>query len=193
MKLPEIQQAQRYVGLYVVDFGDHCGVGFRAEEVAELLESEAFSHVSVYRIHNAYPDGRIELVGVPRDVLQLERGMFFYALNEEQGRDDYQRLLAWARSQPAPSRAKVHLARYDDGRLVTALIYPAEYDPEFSRWLLDGDYKTPGTAEGGAEAVERYYRRSPQVLAREQLCPAQAERPMTGRDLAEATRRAVVR
>lgn len=193
MKLPQVQEAQRYTGLYVVDFGDHCGVGFRAEEVAELLDSEAFSHVTVYRVHNAYPDGRMELVGVRRETFHLEQGMFFYASEESQGRDDFQRLLAWARSHPAPSRAKVHLARYEDGRCVTALIYPAEYDPQFAQWLLDADYVTQGAAEGGVEAVQRYYRQGPTVLAREQLYPAGAVRPMTGQELVEATRKAVVR
>ncbi len=40
MKLPELEKAEKYVGLYIFDFGDHAGVGFTAEEVAELLESE---------------------------------------------------------------------------------------------------------------------------------------------------------
>ena len=45
MKLPEIKEANKYTGLYVVDFGDHCGVGFTAGEIAELLESERFAVV----------------------------------------------------------------------------------------------------------------------------------------------------
>ena len=62
MRLPEVKDGERYVGLYVVDFGDHCGVGFTGEEVAELLDSEKFRDVKVFRIHNAYPDGKMELV-----------------------------------------------------------------------------------------------------------------------------------
>ena len=32
MKLPELKKPDKYVGLYVVDFGDHSGVGFTAAE-----------------------------------------------------------------------------------------------------------------------------------------------------------------
>ncbi|MHC5140428.1 MAG: hypothetical protein ACYSOD_00240, partial [Planctomycetota bacterium] len=67
MKLPEIKEAGKYAGLYVVDFGDHCGVGYVAEEVAELLESERFSDVQVYRVHRANPDGTMELKGINKE------------------------------------------------------------------------------------------------------------------------------
>jgi hypothetical protein len=40
MELPKLQKPDRYVGLYVFDFGGQVSVGFTAEEVAELLESE---------------------------------------------------------------------------------------------------------------------------------------------------------
>ncbi len=42
MKLPKLQKPDSYVGLYIVDFGDNTGVGFTAQEVAELFESERF-------------------------------------------------------------------------------------------------------------------------------------------------------
>ena len=61
MKLPQIKNTDKYVDLYVVDFGDHSGTGFTADEVAELLESEKFKDVKVYRIYKAYPDGKMEL------------------------------------------------------------------------------------------------------------------------------------
>jgi len=76
---------------------------------------------------------------------------------------------------------------------VTALIYPAEHDPQFAQWLLDADYVTQGAAEGGVEAVQRYYQQGPTVLTHEQLYPAGAGRHMTGQELVEATRKAVVR
>ena len=38
----------------------------------------------------------------------------------------------------------------DDETYITALIYPAEHDDAFSRWLLDGHYRrTSGAVEGG--------------------------------------------
>ena len=50
MKLPELEKPEKYVGLYIFDFGDHVGVGFTAGEVAELLESEKYRDGKVYRI-----------------------------------------------------------------------------------------------------------------------------------------------
>ena len=67
------------------------------------------------------------------------------------------------------ARAKVHLARYGDDKFVTAVIYPAEYNDEFSSWFLEGGYKTSGPAEGGIEAVQRYYDQQPEILERHQL------------------------
>ena len=53
MKLPKLQKPDSYVGLYVVDFGDNTGVGFTAQEVAELFESERYKDCKAYKIHRA--------------------------------------------------------------------------------------------------------------------------------------------
>lgn len=193
MKLPEVKNGERYVGLYVVDFGDHSGVGFTAQEVAELLDSEKFKHVKVFKIHNAYPDGKMELKGVRPEIFQLEMGMFFYSQDIETAHDDYKRLTDLAIRQAPPGRAKVHLAKYDDDKFLTALIYPAEYNDEFSRWLLDGQYKTAGAAAGGIDAVRQYYDEAPQVLQRHQLFGRSAFENRTGEQLLAATKIAVQR
>ncbi|MCI0499651.1 MAG: hypothetical protein L0Y36_08230 [Planctomycetales bacterium] len=192
MKLPHVKEAAKYIGLYAVDFGDHGGVGFTAEEVAELLESERFGDVKVYRIYRAGPDGTMELKGIRRETFQLEAGMFFYAADEAAAQADFERLLGWADAQAAPARAKVHLACQGE-RYVTALIYPAEYDDAFSRWLLDGSYRTVGQAEGGPEAVGRYYQAGWDILEQKQLWPASSMERLQGEALLEATKRAVVR
>lgn len=193
MKLPEVKNGERLIGLYVVDFGDHSGVGFTGEEVAELLDSEKFQDVKVYKIHNAYPDGKMELKGVTTSTFQLEKGMFFYATDCQTAQDDYKRLVDLAIRQSPPGRAKVHLAEYSQEKFVTAIIYPAECDDEFSRWLLDSDYKTAGPAEGGVEAVERYYRQSPEILERQQIFGKLSFECRTGDELLAATKIAVQR
>jgi hypothetical protein len=193
MKLPTIQDAKRYTGLYVVDFGGQSSVGFTALEVAELLESEQFRDVKVYKIHNAYPDGKMELKGVKNETFQLEAGMLFYAADEQTARDDFKHLINIAVTCAAPSRAKVHLAKLSDNEFVTALIYPAEYDNEFSRWLLDNNYRTTGAAEGGTSAVERYYQMQKEILAQQQLWSADSFEQLTGQELLAATKRAMVR
>ncbi len=193
MKLPQVKQADRYVGLYVVDFGDHCAVGFTAEEVAELLDSDAGRDAEVYQIHNAAPDGRLELAGVRREVFALEAGMFFYARDEKAAAEEFARLCALAEQTPSPARAKVHLSADEQGGFVTALIYPAEFDAAFSRWLLDIGYRTQGAVEGGTSAVQRYYDNGWRILDRRQLWSQRGIDILQGQALQDAAKRAVVR
>ena len=193
MKLPELKEHQKYVGLYVFDFGDHTGLGFTAQEVAELLESERYKDGKVYKIHKAYPDGKLELKGVSAKIFQLEAGLFFYSNDHDTARMDFKNLVALAVKTGPPCRAKVHLAEYSDDNFVAALIYPAEYDDEVSRWLLDSDYKTAGTAEGGAGAVQRYYDQEPQILEKHQLFGQTSFESRTGRELLTSLKSAVQR
>ncbi len=193
MKLPKLQQTEKYTGLYVFDFGDHAGVGFTAEEVAELLESEKFKDGKVYKIHRAYPDGQLELKGVPAQTFELESGMFFYSADAEAAKGDFKRLVRLAVELAPPCRAKVQLAKYDESKLAVALIYPAEYEDEVSRWLLDGQYRTVGTAEGGVGAVQRYYDDSPEILDRHQLFGSFQIESRTGEELLAAVKLAVQR
>jgi len=193
MKLPKIEKPEKYIGLYVFDFGEHTGVGFTAQEIAELLESEKYKAGKVYKIHKAYPDGKLELKGMRADVFQLEAGMFFYTGSLETARGDFKRLVDLAVKSAPPCRAKVHLAKYSDDKFVVALIYPAEYDDEVSPWLLGVDYKTGGAAEGGIEAVQRYYDYKPQILDRHQLFGQTACESRTGEELLAGIRRVLQR
>jgi len=183
MKLPKLEKPQKYVGLYVVDFGEHCGTGFTAREVAELAESEKYKHIKVYKIHRAHPDGKLELKGIRNEIFQLEAGMFFYSSELETARDDFKKLSNLAVRQAPPCRAKVQLAKYTASKFAVAIIYPAEYDDEISRWLLDGKYETAGAAEGGIEAVQRYYDTRPKILERHQLFGESSLEDRTGEEL----------
>ncbi|MHC4596059.1 MAG: hypothetical protein ACYS19_14110 [Planctomycetota bacterium] len=193
MKLPELQKPERYVGLYIFDFGDHVGVGFTGQEVAELLESEKYKHGKVYKIHRAYPDGKLELKGVPSQAFQLEAGMFFYCRELETAERDFKRLVNLAVKNAPPCRAKVHLAKYRGDKFVVALIFPAEYDDEVSSWLLEGEYKTSGAAEGGIEAVQRYYDYKPEILDRHQLFGKSEQISRSGQELLTSLKLAVQR
>ncbi len=193
MKLPELKEPQKYVGLYIFDFGDHAGVGFTAEEVAELFESEKYKNCKAYKIHKAYPDGRLELKGVRPEIFQLEAGMFFYSNGLEIARADFKGLVNLAVKSAPPCRAKLHLARYTNEKFVTAIVYPAEYDDRISTWLSDGDYKTTGAAEGGSEAVQRYYDYKPQILDRHQLFGKSEYQSRSGTELLASLKLAVQR
>lgn len=193
MKLPKLEKPDKYVGLYIFDFGNHCGVGFTAEEVAELFESERYKNCKAYKIHRAYPDGRLELKGARPEIFQLEVGMFFYSSELETARADFKALVNLAVRTSPPCRAKVHLARYSDEKFVTAIIYPAEYDDQISAWLSDGNYKTTGAAEGGIEAVQRYYDYKPQILDRHQLFGKSEYQSRSGTELLASLKLAVQR
>ena len=193
MKLPKLQKPEKYVGLYIFDFGDHVGVGFTAEEVAELLEGEKYKHGKVYKIYKAYPNSKLELKGVSPDTFQLEAGMFFYSDALETARRDFKMLVNLAVQNAPPCRAKVHLAKYSDNRFVVALLYPAEYDDEVSSWLSEGEYKTSGAAEGGTGAVQRYYDYKPQILDRHQLFGKSEQISRTGEELLASLKLAVQR
>ena len=168
------------------DFGDHAGVGFTAEEVAELLDSERYKDGKAYKIQRAFPDGRLELRAVPAANFQLEAGMFFYATDEATARGDFKRLVALAVRSTPPCRAKVQLARYADDKFVVAIVYPAERDADISAWLLDGDYRTSGPAEGGIGAVESHYDERPEILETHQLFGTNESVSRTGRELLES-------
>jgi len=193
MKLPKLQKPDKYVGLYVFDFGEHAGVGFTAQEVAELLESQRYKDCKVYKIHKAYPDGKLELKGVRAEVFELEAGMFFYSSDVETARRDFKGLVNLAVKSAPACRAKVHLAKYSDDKFVVALIYPAEYNDEISKWLLDGEYKTSGAAEGGVGAVQRYYDCEPEILERHQLFGESEFESRTGEELLAHIKLAVQR
>ncbi|OHB58963.1 MAG: hypothetical protein A2Y07_04790 [Planctomycetes bacterium GWF2_50_10] len=167
--LPRLRNSHNYIGLYVVDFGDHAGVGFTGQEVTELLESEQYKDIKVYKIHNAYPDGKVELRGVRSQLFELEMGMFFYSHDIETAKADYKRLVNLAVINSAPTKAKVHLAKYSDEKFVVAIIFPAEYNDELSSWLIESGYKTQGEATGGITAVGQYYNDKPEVLEMHQL------------------------
>ena len=193
MKLPKLQNSDKYVGLYVFDFGDNTGVGFTAQEVAELLESEKYKNGRVYKIHKAYPDGRLELKGIRSEIFQLEAGMFFYETLLDTAKGDFKGLVNLAVTTAPPCRAKVHLAEYSEDKFVTAIIYPAEYDDEISSWLIEGRYKTKGAAEGGIEAVQRYYKDNPEILERHQLFEKSALQSRSGLELLANVKLAVQR
>lgn len=171
LKVPEIPDPQRYAGLYIVDFGDHTAVGYTADEVATLLESERFRDARVYRIHRALPDGTMEIHGVPRERFLLEEAILFYCRLRDRAMRDFAALRDLARTCPPPCRAKLHLARLpgDLAAHVVALIYPAEYSHEMGQWLNDLDYQGGDWVEGGISAASAYYESGAEVLERAQL------------------------
>ncbi len=171
MKLPELTDPERYEGLYVFDFEGQVGVGYTAREIEILLESEKYRQSKVYKIHRAWPDGRLEIKGVSNKIFQVESGMFFHCRDEAQASQDYGQLLELSEQRDFPCRAKIHLSRRPSeagDKYVLALIYPAEYEEEVAQWLTGAKYQGGQLASGGISQVENYYR-DYRKMASEQL------------------------
>lgn len=197
MNIPRVEQPQNYGGLYIFEFEGWTGLGYTAEEIAFLLEHERYRSGKVYRIVRAAPDGTFELKGVPRERFLLESGVFCYRAERAAAEADFDDLVARAEQTPPPARAFVHLA--DRGpvagptRYVTALIYPAERDEDFGRWLLAIGYAGGDTVEGGCSAVTNYYEERPAVQRRQQLWSRSAIPSRSRDEVLRSVRQAVQR
>jgi hypothetical protein len=197
MRLPTLEHPERYCGLYVFDFGEWTAVGYTADEIATLLESEQYRSGRIYKIARAMPDGYMELRGVAPERFQLESGLFFTRETLDAARRDFAELCHLAEQTPPPCRAFVHLA--DRGQVgglpayVTALIYPAEYEEEVAAWLLTVGYSGGDLAEGGISHVTDYYAQEKRILERQQLWSRAAIPSRCREELLRTVRRVVQR
>lgn len=161
MKLPQVDQPEKYVDLFVVDLGDgKVDVGYTADEVAALLEQEQYAGAKVYRIADASPDGSMELVGVPRERFGLEAGMFFAQERESPAAADYEELRRILTKSAPPCRCRLVLGHCKDWRAtyMTGLIYPAECDQAVSRFLMDHDFRGGISVAAGTSIVGDFNR-----------------------------------
>ncbi len=192
MNLPTLEHPDRYTGLYVVDFdpstslraGGTCAVGYTAGEVAMLLESEKYANVKIYRIHGAKPDGTMELVGVTTERFQLETGLFFYSRDSETARREYDEIRRQA-DEKLPCRAQLLLGALGEGaRLpcVVGLAYPAEYDEDISRWMLDNEVAFGEYADGGTGRLESI-RRDAQIIDSAQIRAVKSRQTRTRQEV----------
>lgn len=197
MKLPGVENAPKYQGLYVYDFGDWTAVGYTAGEIAILVESERYRGGKVYRIHRATPDGRMELQGVSANHLCVESGMFFYRRDLEAARADFESLKNAGDTNPPPCRAFVHLTDRSPAagttRYVTALIYAAEHESEMARWLTALAYEGGDVAEGGPSHVSNYQQETKTILDRQQLWSPQTIPSRSADQVMASVRQAVQR
>jgi hypothetical protein len=194
MKLPELESPDRYTGLYVFDFGDQTAVGYTADEIAVLLESEKYTEGKVYRIHRAMPDGTMELQGVSRETFQKEDGLFFYRGSHDAARSDFDELALLAKETPPPCRMKLHLAEIPKAAhgFCTAVVFAAEYTHDVADWLARIGYEGGDVLEGGPSQVTDYYAAGAVVSERRQLWPT-ASRSRPAEEVLATTHLAVQR
>ena len=178
MELPKLNNSENYKGLYVIDFGDSCGVGYTGREVAMLLESERFAEVKVFKIVRATSDGSLELKGMTNNLFQLESGMFFHCLSKDTAVKNFETLADFGQNNPSPCPAKLQLAHDTNGNNILGLIYPAEYEEEISTWITKSGFKGEGPVDAGVSQVEVFYNsgycidKSCQIIADDQQIEA---------------------
>lgn len=192
MNIPQIENPNKYIGLYVIDFGDHSAVGYTADEVAMILESERYADAKVYKIHRARPDGTLELAGVAREKFISESGMFFHCTAESEARDAYRTLHDFSQQQAPPCRARLHLVE-DADEYYVGLIYPAEYEDDIGRWLAASGFRGRGPVDAGISQVERYYARGFNLIEHAQLWPEELIRSRNREDVFAAVGAALQR
>jgi hypothetical protein len=177
MKLPELESPDKYAGLYVFDFGDQTAVGYTADEIAVLVESDKYKDGKIYRIHRAMPDGTMELQGVSRETFLKEDGLLFYRETDDAARGDFDDLIRQAEETPPPCRVKVHLAAISKGTYphLVAVIFPAECTHDMAAWLERISYEGGDFVEGGPSLVTDYYAARAVVSERRQFWPADSD------------------
>ena len=193
MQLPLTDQPQKYAGLYVIDFGPQCAIGYTAEEVAILFDSEQFTDAQAYKIHRAQPNGTMDLRGVTRTRFNLESGMFFHCHDQPDGQKHFQQLIDDYTKHPPPCRCQLQLALTPQDQTLIALIYPAEYDEEMGRWLGDINFNPPGPVDAGSSQVSSYYSADCQILQKQQLWPEKSLKTRSREELLATLKVAVQR
>jgi hypothetical protein len=197
MKLPRLENSSAYRGLYVYDFGEWSAVGYTAEEIAVLLESEAYAGGRVYRIHRIQPDGSMELRGVSPERFRLESGMFFWRSGREAAEADFRGLLMAAQRTVPPCRAVLQVVErigvQETCPFATALIFPAEYEDDVAAWLAQMDYRGGDLAEGGPSHVSNFYALERRVLAEQQLWSGASVSPRSAEEVLTTVRQPVQR
>ncbi len=159
-------------GRFIYELGGIKRYDCSAEDIAIWLEDPQQRGGTIYRVHRAYPDGRMEIKGVSADRWQLESGLFFYRGNLPGARADFSALSQAGELAP-PCRCFVHLADRlsadSVSRYVTALVFPSEFEDDIADWLLERNFAGGDFVEGGISHVTNYYADPKTVLDRAQL------------------------
>lgn len=170
MNLPRVSNPNSYVGYYVIDFGSQVAMGYTASEVTALLESEKYQDVTVYRIVRAQPDGTVDLVAVSINRFHMENIFLFASRLDSLARKDFADLCDLTEAHALPARAALQFANWPGSEIQmfgVAMIYPAEFENEMSKYLSAHQYNGGEVVECGPTVLQRYRQRAT-VMQREQ-------------------------
>ena len=137
IRLPSIRDPERYVGLYIYDFGTHVSIGYTAAEIRVLRGSEAYRGGTAYEVYRVTEAGGYELRGVLDERLAAREAICFLRKDGLAARRDYDTLHGMAKASPAPCAVEMHLADVPDFSPPHAavLLYAAVASAVLSGWL----------------------------------------------------------
>ncbi len=180
MKLPPLNAPQRYVGLFVYDFGNHVSVGYTAEEINILRGDPQHAGGTTYRIHRVDQDGTIELQGMTPHSLEGEEALVFASAIRERADADFKAVCTFAETKPLPCHAQLEQVVLPASDLphVVALIYPSHAAVQVSAWLAQAAFEGGDRVTGGIEALVALRSAHPELIQRCELstCPELAPR-----------------
>jgi len=137
MRLPPLSDPHRYAGLFVYDFGDHVSIGYTANEIRMLRETQRFRDGTAYEVYRVDECGAMELRGAGDERLAAIEAVCFQRHEGAAARRDYDGIRRAADRDPVAARVELQLARvYDfDPPDVTAVLYPVAASVVVSTWL----------------------------------------------------------
>ena len=167
MKIPPLQQPERYAGSYLLDLGDRVCVGYTADEVAVLLETEECRSATAYLIHRVDERGNVELVGVStKDVVR--RDILIFAFDSpDAARTAFSCLRRLAAKTPAPCPCSMELTDFDgvEPSHVISLTFPQAASGQLSAWLERNEFDAGDRVFGGPQTLSQYQAAAPTPIA----------------------------
>jgi hypothetical protein len=195
MKLPPLKDPQRYVGLFVFDFGEWASVGYTAEEVGILLASPEHAAGAAFRIYRADESGHLELTGIKPDELQAEEIIIFARSSADRAGDDFNDLRKLAQTTPPPCNIRLELVDVPetDPSHIVGLLFPRHANPQVAQWLSDAGFAGGDVVMAG-EHVRRLYHQSGASPVMSTVLPAGSDRrPRTPEEVLATVREPVQR
>lgn len=137
MKLPPTANPERYVGLYLYDFGTHVSLGYTAAEIRVLRESKEHCDGTAYEVYRVSENGGFELRGAIDQRLTMCEAICFLRRDGGAARRDYEELCEAAKLLPLPCDAELQLLTVHsfDPPDAAALLYPAAATTAIAGWL----------------------------------------------------------
>lgn len=174
MRESELSGTTPQPGRFVVRLRGATQQYLAAHEALELLDQDAHAVLEIFRVHRAYPDGRLDLVGVTPAALREVDGMLLLCDNAGQARAEYDGLIAAALRSPPPCRIDMRFAhaRDFDSSHVVAMTYSAACGEGVAQWLVAVGFDSGARMDASPSHRRRFESALSQVILSTTLEPS---------------------